>query len=215
MSNPLIGGVIDQIAAFASTLVFNPWSQIDPLDCDQENAARGRCTRLAQHFDCEPEFLLIGEAPGYQGCHFSGVPFTNEALLIEGAIPRIKVEDRLTTRPLPWREPAATVMWRQLYELKLEERTVMWNAFAWHPFKQGSPLSNRGPLSHELMAGSDVLRSVLELFKGSRVIAVGNVAEWQLCRLGIRYGGKVRHPSMGGARDFRKQLAALCGKVAA
>lgn len=199
--------VIDQIASVHMDYVFNPWLESDDLDVEPANAPGRRRERLANHFRCEPEIVLIGEAPGYQGCHFSGIPFTNEALLLEGCIPRVTVDDRITTRPLPWREPAATIMWRQLYELKIEQRIVMWNAFAWHPFKQGNPYSNRKPMAHELLKGAPVLRSVLDLFAGARVIACGNVAEWTLCKLGVKYDAKVRHPSMGGARDFRKQLA--------
>lgn len=206
--------VIDQIASVHMDYVFNPWLESDDLDVEPANAPGRRRERLAKHFDCQPEFLLIGEAPGYQGCHFSGVPFTNEALLIEGVIPRIQVEGRLTTRELPWREPAATVMWRQLYELKIEQRVVMWNGFAWHPFKQGNIHSNRAPMAHELKNGLHVLRAVIDHFKGARVIACGNVAEWTLLKLGVKIDGKVRHPSMGGATQFRKQLAALCGKAA-
>lgn len=213
--NPLIGDVINQIASVTMPHVFNPWLESDDLDVEPANAPGRRRDRLARHFDCTPEILLIGEAPGYQGCHFSGIPFTNEALLIEGCIPRVTVDERITTRPLPWREPAATIMWRQLYELKIEQRIVMWNAFAWHPFKPGEPLSNRAPTRTEVENGWNVLRAVLQLFSHAEIIAVGNVAADTLKRLDVPIAGKVRHPSMGGANDFRKQLAALVGKAAA
>lgn len=215
--NPLIRSVIeDQIGTFTKENVFNPWLESDDLDIEPANAPGDRRKRLAQHFDCDPQFVLIGEAPGYQGCHFSGVPFTNEALLVDRAVPRVTIEhDRITHRPLPWREPSATIVWGELYKLKLAERVVMWNAYAWHPFNKGEMHSNRTPTKSELSAGIGVLRSVLSLFPHARVIAVGNNAEWSLCQLGIRYDGKVRHPANGGANEFRKQLAALCGRIAA
>lgn len=204
--------VIGLLRDFKSPNIFNPWRDVDVLDLDQETAAQWRRIRLEQHFDCTPKFLLIGEAPGYQGCHFSGVPFTNEKLLMDGAIPRIRMNTRITARDTPWSEPSATIVWRELHRLNIADQTVMWNAFAWHPHKPGNSMSNRAPTQVELREGSHVLRSVIELFPGAQVIAVGNVAELALSRLDVKTHGKVRHPSMGGATMFRDQLAALCGK---
>lgn len=200
-----IDGILRQ---FQAPCVFNPWNNSDPLDREPSTAAEWRRARLLQHFDCNPEFLLIGEAPGYQGCHFSGVPFTNEALLMEGAIPRIRMNLRITKRELPWREPAATIVWRELYRLNIAERTVMWNAFAWHPHKMQSMLTNRPPTQSEVTRGAHVLRAVLDIFQGARIVAVGDVASKALKRLEIVHE-KVRHPSMGGATQFRAQLAQL------
>jgi hypothetical protein len=58
--------------------VFNPGRDIDPLDVSPIGATLGRLRRLRLHFNCEPDFLLIGEVPGYQGCHYSVAPFTLE-----------------------------------------------------------------------------------------------------------------------------------------
>lgn len=210
--NELINGMLRE---FKSSNVFNPWDDWDVLDLYRDTAAQWRRVRLEQHFDCAPRFLLIGEAPGYQGCHFSGVPFTNEKLLIDGAIPRIRMNSAITSRETPWSEPSATIVWRELHRLRIADQTVMWNAFAWHPHKPGNLMSNRAPTQAELQAGSHVLRAVIELFRDVQVIAVGNVAELALRRLDVKMHGKVRHPSMGGATMFRDQLSALCGKVAA
>jgi uracil-DNA glycosylase len=171
-----------------------------------------RLVRLLQHFDCIPKYLLIGEAPGYQGCHFSGIPFTNEKLLLEGRVPRVKVNLRITRREPPWSEPTATVMWKTLRDLGIDEETVMWNAFAWHPFRPDEPMSNRAPTDAELVKGIDVLRAVTSHFKGEQVIAVGRVAERALKRLGVAVNGSVRHPSYGGVTDFRNGMAALIEK---
>lgn len=196
---------LDDIVSFSSANVFNPWRHTDPLDAHMF-ASDHRLSRLVQHFDCDPRYLLIGEAPGYQGCHFSGVPFTNESLLINGAVPRVPVTARITTRKLPWCEPSATIVWKELHRLDIAEHTIMWNAFAWHPFKPGDPLSNRAPTKAELKAGEHVLRSVLDHFRHAKIIAVGRVAEAALQRLGIDQVTAIRHPSMGGASQFRSQL---------
>ena len=52
------------------------------------------------------------------------------------------------------------------------------------------------------------LQWLLQLFPIERVVAVGNLAERSLTRLGIEHV-KVRHPSQGGKRKFVEGLARL------
>ena len=204
----------DALCTFRSRHVFNPWGERDPLDVAGPTGAGGpgpggRLARLQAHFATTPALVLLGEASGYQGCHFSGMPFTNEKLLLEGRIPRVQAAARLTTRPRPWCEPSATVVWGTLHALGLAERTVLWNAFAWHPFKPGDPYSNRAPTGDELEAGRHVLDAVLAAFARAKIVAVGKIAERTLRDLGREPDATVRHPSMGGANEFRAGLAAL------
>lgn len=207
----MIDTIIAMLREFTAPTVFNPWRDTDPLDaCD--NAPALRCDRLRAHFDAEePRFLLIGEAPGYQGCHFSGVPFTNESLLCAGAIPRIEKCERFTKRDRPWSEPSASIVWRELHKLGIAETTVMWNAFAFHPHKPGEPMSNRAPTRDELKLGLPILNRVVAHFSdiGILTVAVGNVSYETLNRIGIRCTYRVRHPSMGGANEFRAGMKAL------
>ena len=208
----------EALRAFRSRHVFNPWAERDPLDVALGAGAGapgpdGRLARLRAHFSMTPALVLLGEASGYQGCHFSGMPFTNEKLLLAGRIPRVHVPARLTTRPRPWCEPSATVVWGTLHALGLAECTVLWNAFAWHPFKPGAPYSNRAPTRDELEAGRPVLDAVLDSFAGARIVAVGKVAERTLRNLGREPDATVRHPSMGGANEFRAGLAALAARL--
>ena len=199
------------LAAFRSRHVFNPWAETDPLDVDAADGAGpiGRLARLRAHFGTRPSLVLLGEAVGYQGGHFSGIPFTNEKLLLSGAIPRMDVTARLTTRPRPWCEPSATIVWGALHALGIAETTVLWNTFAWHPFKAGQPYSNRAPTGAELEAGREVLAAVLDHFAGASVVAVGKVAERTLRVLGREAQATLRHPAMGGASEFRAGLAGL------
>ena len=190
--------------------VFNPWSNVDPMDVSISAPAR-RLKRLRAHFAVHPAVVLCGEAPGYQGCHFSGIPFTSEALLCEGAIPRCETSSRLTTRPRPWSEPSARIVWKALYEFGIAERTVLWNTFAFHPHKPGEPYTNRTPRSDEIEASVGILRAVLGHFEaqGAAVVAVGRVAERTLQRFGIAVRAQVQHPAYGGAPKFRAGLAEL------
>ena len=190
--------------------VFNPWTDVDPMDVSIGAPAR-RLERLRAHFAVRPAVVLCGEAPGFQGCHFSGVPFTSEALLCEGAIPRCETNSRLTTRPRPWSEPSARIVWKALYEFGIAERTVLWNTFAFHPHKPGEPYTNRTPRSDEIEANVEILRAALGHFEaqGAAVVAVGRVAERTLRRLGIAVSCQVQHPAYGGAPKFRVGLADL------
>jgi hypothetical protein len=54
-----------------------------------------------------------------------------------------------------------------------------------------------------------VLDAVLASFARAKVVAVGKVAERTLRNLGREPDATVRHPSMGGATEFRAGLAAL------
>lgn len=197
-----------RLREFRSDNVFNPWVDSDPLDVSSFGA-EARIVRLAAHLDRDPKYLLIGEAPGYRGCHFSGVPFTCEKQLCDGTVPRIGVCGRITTRKLPWSEGSATVIWGTLHELDIAERTVMWNAFFAHPHLPGAPYSNRAPTRDELLCGMDILAMVVEAFPGATRIAVGKTAATTLKNLNFRIDHEVRHPSMGGANLFRAQMREL------
>jgi uracil-DNA glycosylase len=126
----------------------------------------------------EAPLLLVGEAAGYRGARVSGIPFTSERQL-SGAGPA---------------EATATIVHRVLAELGLEDSVLLWNVVPTHP---GTERSNRAPTRPEVTAG---LPFALELARGRRVIAVGRCAE---AALGAQY---VRHPSHGGAADFRAGL---------
>ncbi|MBK9253304.1 MAG: uracil-DNA glycosylase [Proteobacteria bacterium] len=188
--------------------VFNPWRDFDPTTDLSRSAPQDRLSRLASHLDCKPQFILIGEAAGYQGCKVSGIPFTSERLINAGDIPRIACDSRLTSRQRPWSEPSATTVWGALHELGLAGHTVLWNAYPWHPHKEGSLHSNRTPTPAERAAGVPVLRLYLGLFPKACVFAVGRNAEAALAVLEIP-AKPLRHPSMGGAAKFRQQLSSF------
>jgi hypothetical protein len=191
--------------------LFNPWR--DPCPHDAEgNGPDAKLQRLAMHLDCEPEFILAGEAPGYQGCRYSGIAFTSERLLGEGAIPRIPaLSGRLSTRRLPFSEPSATIVWKTLYRLGIAERTILWNAMQLHPHRADNLWSNRTPAPEEIRLGAPAMRMLLEAFPKAKVVAVGKKAEGLLAEMGIEVAGAVRHPANGGATEFASGLNALIG----
>ena len=122
--------------------------------------------------------LLVGEAAGYRGARVSGLPFTSERQLTgEGPT-----------------EASATIVHRVLAELGLEENVLLWNVVPTHP---GTPTSNRRPRAAEITTG---LPFALELARERRVIAVVRMTQ------SVLDAPYVRHPSHGGAAEFRAGL---------
>lgn len=207
---PNADSVLNFIAAVSEPRLpgmFNPWGEECPTEIDA-GGYTARQHRLAIHMRRTPRVVLIGEAPGYQGCRYSGLAFTSERLLHQGAIPGLGVVPRITTRPSPWSEPSATIVWGSLYALGLAEDTVLFNAVPWHPMGKGGAHSNRTPTHSEIDAGAPFLQQFLSIYPGIPVVALGNTAAGLLERIGVD-ASTVRHPANGGATKFRSGMAAL------
>ena len=215
MHKPLDRFLVD-LARLSMPGCFNPWREVCPeLDCHPNEAVASRVARLRAHLENPGvQAVLVGEAPGYQGARYSGIGFTSERLLLEGAIPWVpRPSGRITTRPRPFSEPSATILWGAFRELGIHQRVALWNSFPLHPHKPGEPLSNRTPTKDELEVGGPFVRRLLEevLPKGVRLIAVGEKAAGTLRGLGFQVPSDhcLRHPANGGATAFRQGIARL------
>ena len=194
-------------------VVFDPWSMQAPDDA-LEDAPAARQARLTRHLDRPARLVLVGEACGYAGARISGIPFTSEGLLLDGAIPGIGIDaPRLSTRQIPWREPSATIVWRALREAGAAEHAVLWNAFPWHPHPAGQPLANRTPESRERQAGLQSLEALLRAFPDAVVCGVGQQACSSLREIGADDHSPLRHPARGGARAFAAGLLAVVRRM--
>jgi uracil-DNA glycosylase len=187
--------MIDLIAAIESFLhllkkspegaIFNPWWQVDEENDLDEEAPRIRRDQLRAYFIervGSARLVLVGEALGYRGGHFSGIPMTSERMLLGGQRVLSGIAPQRTSKPQKstrgFSEPTASMVWNALLELGLSsEQFVLWNAFPWHPFnaKRGL-LTNRKPSADELRHGAPILERMLELFRCETVIAMGLVA---------------------------------------
>lgn len=203
------------IRSFSSPNVFNPWTDTNiEFDLPGQGPLM-RYARLKAHLDVQPALLMIGEAPGFQGCAKTGLAFSSEKIILDGGVPRVTTHgQRITSRPLPFSEPSATIVWGALHQHRLAERTVLWNAFAWHPHKPGELQTNRTPTKLELEAGKEVLQELVKTFSGVPIVAVGRTAEGLLAKLGINTDGCVRHPAMGGATEYRRGIAEWAQRTA-
>ena len=65
--------------------VFNPWQDYDESHDFDESSPQKRCCNLGKYLKAREnaKYILIAEAPGYQGCHFSGIPMTSERLILD------------------------------------------------------------------------------------------------------------------------------------
>lgn len=211
------GGALDLARRLIATLpqgrdgLFNPWADVCPEDL-ADNGPGTKLARLAAHLNCRPRLILCGEAPGYQGCRHTGVAFTSERLILEGAIPRISPTcTRLTSRHIPYSEPSATIVWRTLYQLGLAEDTILWNAIQMHPHKPGNPSSNRTPTEAEIALGAPAIHMLREAMPSAQIVAVGRTPDFLLRNMGIVPAVTVRHPANGGANAFSSGLADFIG----
>jgi hypothetical protein len=194
--------------------VFNPWWEVDEQNDIGSNAPAIRRKQLRAYLQQRVEkanFGLIGEAVGYRGGHFSGIPMTSERLLLGKTGVLAALKPRRTSRPeisrAGFSEPTATIVWGTLLRLGFEpEEFVLWNAFPWHSFDPcRGLLSNRMPNAPERAAGLPALKAFLGLFPSLQVIAVGKIAAAQLKELGMNVPC-IRHPASGGAKLFRQQI---------
>jgi hypothetical protein len=209
--------------------VFNPWWQVDKQNDIGRNAPLIRRKHLRAYLRKrlgKAKVVVIGEALGYRGGHFSGIPMTSERILlgkkenvgIKPAYAFSSVKAKRTSKPEQcpdgFSEPTATIVWSSLLRLGLKpEEFVLWNAFPWHSFNpRRGLLSNRMPNKSERSAGLSVLNAFLDLFPREEIIALGNIAASQLQELNID-SHRVRHPASGGARLFRKGIGTVANEV--
>lgn len=187
---------------------FHPWRDANPDDAPA-NGPMTRQEHLAAHFaGPDVDLILCGEAVGHVGAKYSGIAFTSEGLLMDGAIPRIAKTPRLSLRPKPLREMSARAVWKTLYAHGVHDRTRLWNAFPLHPFRPGDPLSNRTPTSAELRTGLPALEILRDAFPAAQFVAVGLSAHRSLTSLGISHE-TVRHPAYGGETEFSEGIARI------
>jgi len=212
-----------------SGAVFNPWWEVDEQNDVGHNAPAIRRNQLRAYLEerlGKSKVAIIGEALGYRGGHFSGIPMTSERILlgkkkssgIELEHVFSSIKPRRTSKPKScpdgFSEPTATIVWSTLLRLGLKpQQFVLWNAFPWHSFDpRRGMLSNRMPNKSERSAGLAVLKAFLDLFPCDEIVALGNVAVSQLKEMNVECQG-VRHPASGGAKLFREQIGRILQKL--
>jgi hypothetical protein len=157
--------------------VFNPWWEVDKQNDAGRNAPAIRRNQLQAYLEKrlrKAKVAIIGEAVGYRGGHFSGIPMTSERILLgkqedvvaalyERRILRGKLRDggrrpplqiiagikpRRTSKPQKcpdgFSEPTATIVWGALLRLGLKPDHFV----LWNAFPWHSFDPRRGLLSN-------------------------------------------------------------------
>ncbi|MEX1011933.1 MAG: uracil-DNA glycosylase [Balneolaceae bacterium] len=221
--DPEVAAYIETLKKSPSEYLFNPWFQTDPENDRIKEAPEVRRRQLQAYLSerrGKARILLIAEALGYQGGHFTGIAMTSERILLghqrekygvgpDSVFRSVTPErtSRHSVNRLGMSEPTATIVWGALADLGIDPyRVVLWNAVPWHPWRTGNGrLSNRTPNRKEMEAGLGKLREFLTLFPEAQPVAVGRKCQQSLSLLGMD-PLHVRHPANGGAPAFRNQL---------
>lgn len=190
---------------------FNPW------DVSTERGAVCRHNLKLYLHDLanrHVSVLLLGEAPGYQGCRLTGLPFTSEHLLLTGVdeldilgqsrgYRRAPSDDRIS------KEPSGTIVWSTLAANRF--LPLLWPAYPFHPHKPGTPRSNRPPTKAEIELGRPIWQELATIMRIGTFVAIGNVGHRSLAAAGIE-AMKIRHPSQGGKPQFVAGIEALAAQ---
>jgi hypothetical protein len=156
-------------------------------------------------FNKYPSYILIGEAPGPNGCRFSGVPFTNEKQLVtEGLLPFKGQKTSLGEKP--YSGTSANIFWETLKPYHPE--FIAWDCIPFHPHYEGDPLSIRTPRRVEIREHLGHLVKVISLLSHAEPVAIGRKAQSALKLLNrdVLY---IRHPARGGKPEFIKGILEL------
>ncbi|MBX7442244.1 MULTISPECIES: uracil-DNA glycosylase [unclassified Arthrobacter] len=209
MRDPAVSAFVDRLAAVET----GPDSTNFFDHAVPANGLRRRNLELylQEMLDRRPKVLLVGEAPGFRGMRITGVPFTNRTILggpansfgLFGPGKGYVLPPEAAGVPA---EPTATVLWQVLAELDF--LPLLWSAFPWHSHRPGLPQTNRTPRPSETKLGTPFWQELSELFGIETLVAVGNVAQHSLKRVGLDVP-KIRHPAHGGREGFKQGLQEL------
>ena len=161
------------LSAYKGENVFNPWRDTD-ADYEVGRAVSIRQEQLTDYLALRigrAKILLIAEACGYQGGHFSGIAMTCERMLLN-LHPKVtsrmilcregtrtsRMDSPFITKAAQkekgFNEPTDSVVWSACLEAGLApDEFLLWNIFPFHPYKKGNLLTNRTPTDEELAIG--------------------------------------------------------------
>ena len=206
-----ISQLLSGLYEFRGADAFNQYAEVDP-EYDQPGGDKVRRENLLAYLETfrDAKFVLVGEAPSFHGCRFSGIPFTSEELLLgEKKLAWAKDGEyrRSSVFPKPKVEMSASIVWGLLGHRR---DFVLWNAFPWHSHPNAAKDGNRKPTHAELTESTMVLQAFMQLYRGAKVVAIGRTAEYALKQIGID-ADYIRHPSMGGKEKFAEGILRLRG----
>ncbi len=220
-----ISTFLSRLSAFSGENTFNPWRDTS-ADYEIDGAVAIRQKQLMDYLTLrlgKAKMILIAEACGYQGGHFSGIAMTCERMILNQH-PKVnsqmilgyqgqrtsREDSPLIVKPTQkekgFNEPTDSVVWSACLEAGLApDEFILWNIFPFHPYKKGNLLSNRTPSDEELAIGLTFTKELIAMAGNLPLFAIGRKSEITLANAGLSATG-LRHPANGGANIFRQQL---------
>jgi hypothetical protein len=204
-----INAFLKRISSIELPNVFNPYAQHCPI-YDLPGAPHIRLENLRIFLMAAIENgvgdIWMGRDLGYRGGRRTGVALTDEVRL--PILSRFCADASLqrATTGSPMSERTATVVWNIIQEVG--RIPFLWNAFPFHPFESGEPMSNRCHSRNELKQVWEVNEMLFDLLQPNRHIGIGNDAVALLTAQGLSCE-YVRHPSYGGQSDFETGIRRL------
>lgn len=177
---------------------------VENMYAKNKNTVNNLKLYLKEMLEIKPKYLLVGEAPGYKGCRWSGIPFTSEEILVNNRFFGLEKGYKVRDKDNPEAEDSSTIVWdyfkKRFLDRNMDEKIpLMWNAFPFYP------CGNREPNAQEIEFGRKIIKAIIEIFniKLENIIAAGRIAEDSLKPFYIK---EVRHPACGGQKAFAQGL---------
>ncbi len=164
-----------------------------------------------------PKVLFVGEAPGYLGCGITGIPFTDERVLISNEYSFIPGKGRYYISGNQ-KEISSKAIWDALKIVSNSGNSLplLWNAFPFHPFNNGNKFSNRQPDKNEIkQIGMPCIYKLLSLFNIKSIYTIGRNAFYCLSNMELNRMFKaeesfyIRHPAHGGAVECINKIKSI------
>ncbi|MEQ7871616.1 uracil-DNA glycosylase [Chromohalobacter salexigens] len=202
---------IDELSSYHKKNIFNPWGENCKVS-DHHNSLYVRQRNLFSVLNACKGFssidLWVGRDLGWRGGRRTGLSLVDEFSLHSYGNSIGVADLSKATSDAPVKERTATEVELMVREIK--QPLFFWNAFPYHPHKEGDNFSNRMHTKEELSVGLYFLEFLLDLISPRRVVSVGNDAALAVKKIKVE-SLKVRHPSYGGQTAFREQIRDIYG----
>jgi uracil-DNA glycosylase len=203
---------IDSVRSISLPNVFNPYRDVcSSSDHLESPSIRRRNLRifLDAILSSPTRSLWLGRDLGYRGGRRTGIALTDEFhLAVMQQTFRVSGIAKATVEPSPTKERTATEVWKMLR--LIDQPILLWNAFPFHPYDEGSPMSNRRHTAREFASCRHILTSLIDWLQPTVIIALGADAATAIANVGEKCR-RVRHPSYGGQTEFAREVAKIYG----